>query len=188
MLFGCSGLLIAAAAFITEIPPQVRSALVCSEDTSGVFVQEKRMCGKDGVLSEKKFTTEGRYRIRPGVDFVWETEKPFKSRFYATTEKYVYSNEDETVERMLADLHVPIDAAALAKGDFSVFFEMFDVLYKEENGRFFLKAKPKPARLKSVLVWVEAEGVKGDWKLSVRFASGDEMRVKFRDGPRNVQP
>ena len=102
MLFGCSGLLIAAAAFITEIPPQVRSALVCSEDTSGVFVQEKRMCGKDGVLSEKKFTTEGRYRIRPGVDFVWETEKPFKSRFYATTEKYVYS--DEQLQAYLREL------------------------------------------------------------------------------------
>lgn len=173
MLFGCLGLLIAAS-FASEVPPLLEAKLSATNETCGTFVQTKI----DGARS---YQTRGTYRIRPGVDFEWVTSEPFETRFYATPTTYVYTNEDERVARLLKDLPGAERFAAISRGDPKVFFDAFDALYKEEDGRFFVKAKPKVRDLKRVLERVEAEGTVTNWTLTATFPNGIKFKFDFKD-------
>lgn len=173
MLFGCLGLLIAAG-FVSDVPPLLESKLSTTNETRGAFVQTK-------IDGARTYEMHGTYRIRPGVDFEWATTEPFETRFYATPTNYVYSNEDESVARLLKEMPGSEHFAAISRGDPKLFFEAFDALYKEENGRFFVKAKPKVRDLKRVLERVEAEGTVTNWTLTATFPNGVKFKIDFKD-------
>lgn len=184
MFAGCALVLIANCAFATEVPDLVREKLESTNEVAGVFTQTK----KDG-RSARVYVTKGEYRVRPGRDFEWRTREPFETVFYATPTEYVYSNEDERVEKKLADLPRSSYFADLGKGDFSIFFRLFDALYKEEGGRFFVKAKPKVgSELERVLKRVEAEGDRNRWTLTAVFPDGTEFKLDFADRLREEVP
>lgn len=169
-------MLIMASAFMTDVPDIIRGMLVTTNETSGTFVQTKTM--PDG----RSFVSRGTYRIRPGVDFEWRTVDPFDTLFFATQKSYVYSNEDERVERQLKDLRGYTMFADAAKGDFSSFFKAFDALYKEdEGGVFHLLAKPKEARLAKLLSRVEADGTVTNWTLRAQFPDRTVFEIRFTD-------
>lgn len=175
MLVGCLGILMLAAGFVTEVPPLIAAKLAVTNETRGTFVQTKT------DVSGRAYRTTGTYRIRPGVDFEWRTCEPFETRFYATPTNYVYSNEDETVTRRLSELPQADRFAALGTGDVRVFFKAFDALYKEESGRFFVKAKPKAKDLQRVLKRIDAEGSATNWTLTATFANGASIRLDLSD-------
>lgn len=174
MFFGCLGVLIASAGFITEIPETLERKLTSTNEVCGTFVQTK-------IDHERKYVTTGRYRIRPGVDFEWKTLEPFETTFYATKEEYVYSNEDESVRRKLKDMPNSDRFEAIGRGDYEQFFEAFDALYKEEDGRFFVKAKPKISDLKRVLERIDAEGTITNWTFEATFPNGVRLKLELRD-------
>lgn len=173
MLFGCLGLLIAAG-FVKDVPPLLEAKLTTTNETRGAFVQTK-------IDGARTYETRGTYRIRPGDDFEWVTTEPFETRFYATPTNYVYSNEDERVARLLADLPGSERFAAISRGDPKAFFDAFDALYKEEDGRFFVKAKPKVRDLRRALERVEAEGTVTNWVLTATFPNGVKFKLEFKD-------
>lgn len=175
MFVGCFGLLIAAAGFMTEVPPLIRGRIASTNETAGVFRTVKKF------PNGRELSTSGTYRIRPGVDFEWRTTEPFDTLFLATTESYVYSNEDEVVTRKLSELPGGDRFARIGKAEPEMFFEVFDALYKEEGGKFFMKAKPKPQELKQVLERVEAEGTAAEWQLRAVFPNGIEFSLFLRD-------
>ena len=170
MLFGCVGILMAG--FVTAVPETIAARLNLTNETAGVFTQTKTMT--DG----RQLVSTGTYRIRPGKDFEWSVHEPFETCFYATPEKYTYTNEDETVERELKDMPQFSRFDKVAAGDYSMFFEAFDALYKEEDGRFFVKAKPKARELKRFLDKVEAEGTPEKWKLTATFPDGTAFKIE----------
>lgn len=174
MLFGCLGVLIAAVGFATEVPPLLAEKLTSTAEVRGTFVQTK-------TDRNRSYVTKGTYRIRPGVDFEWRTLDPFETVFLATPTNYVYSNEDESVTRRLSELPGGDKFGDIGKGDASIFFELFDALYKEEDGRFFVKAKPKTRDLKRALTRVDAEGTVTNWTLQVTFPNGTNFRIDFKD-------
>lgn len=176
MFFGCFGVLIVAAGFVSEVPPLLAGKLSTTNKTCGTFVQTK-------IDKCRTYEMHGTYRIRPGVDFEWVTTDPFETRFYATPTNYVYSNEDESVTRLLKELPGSERFAAISRGDAKAFFEAFDALYKEENGCFFVKAKPKVRDLKRVLERVEAEGTVTNWTLTATFPNGVKFKLDFKDEP-----
>ena len=164
-----------AAGFIEGVPPLILGKLSSSEEVRGVFTETK-------VTPDKKeYVTKGVFHIRPGTDFEWKTTDPFETRFYATPEKYVYSNEDETVSRPLAELPRFSRLETLMKKDFSVFFKLFNALYAEENGIFHIKAKPKAGELAKFLECVEADGTTTDWTLGVHLVNGTLFRIRFQE-------
>ncbi|MBO7482662.1 MAG: outer-membrane lipoprotein carrier protein LolA [Kiritimatiellae bacterium] len=176
MLACCAAMLIMASAFMTDVPDLIRGMLVTTNETSGTFVQTKTM--PDG----RSFVSRGTYRIRPGVDFEWRTVDPFETLFLATQKSYIYTNEDERVERQLKDLRGYAMFADAAKGDFSSFFKAFDALYKEEDGGVFhLLAKPKEARLAKLLSRVEADGTVTNWTLRAQFPDRTVFEIRFTD-------
>ncbi|MBR1921070.1 MAG: hypothetical protein IJ829_03570, partial [Kiritimatiellae bacterium] len=165
----------AAAAFVSEVPETLRARLASTNEVGGVFVQTKTT--GDG----RRYVTRGDYELRPGRDFVWRTREPFEACFSATPTAYVYSNEDETVSRPLADLPGFSKFAAVADGDFAAFFRAFDVMYAEEGGRFYLRAKPKVADLRRVLAKVDAEGTVTNWVLRAELADKTVFSLEFAD-------
>lgn len=176
MLFGHACVLIAAAGFLTEVPEPIRAKLTATNETSGTFVQTKT------TAEGRAYVSRGEFRIRPGVDFVWKMCEPFEACFFATPTNYVYSNEDETVSRTLAELPGFARFDDVAKGDFSAFFKAFDALYAEEEGRFCVRAKPKAGELRRVLSQVDAEGVLTNWMLRATFVDKTVFKVEFREG------
>ena len=168
-------LLIAAAGFLTEVPAPIREKLTSTNEVRGAFTQTKTAA--DG----KAYVTKGTYEIRPGRDFTWRTLEPFETCFTSTQAKYVYSNEDETVSRPLADLPGFSRFEGFGKGDFSAFFKAFDALYAEEGEKFYVRAKPKVSELKRVLVRVDAEGVLTNWTLRAELADKTVFSVELRD-------
>ena len=176
MLVGCLGVLIASAGFVTEVPPSLAARLAPTGETSGTFVQVKRL--PDG----KAFESRGAYRIRPGVDFSWRTQEPFEALFLATRTEYVYSNEDECVTKPLKDLKGFSHFSEVGAGDFSRFFQTFDARYKEEpDGVFHVLAKPTERHLVKFLSRVEADGVVSNWVLKATFPDKTVFEVRFRD-------
>lgn len=177
MFAGCALVLIANCAFVSEVPELVREKLECTNEVAGTFTQTKKD-GRSGLV----YMTKGEYRVRPGRDFEWRTREPFETVFYATPTEYVYSNEDERVEKKLADLPRSSYFADLGKGNFSIFFRLFDALYKEDGGRFFVKAKPKAgSELEQFLKRVEAEGNRNRWTLTAVFPDDTEFKLEFVD-------
>jgi len=175
MLVGCAFLLIASG-FVSEVPESVRTRLASTNEVCGVFEQIKT------DASGREYASKGEYRIRPGMDFTWRVTDPYDAVFFATPTNYVYSNEDVRVSRPLSELPHFGRMAAVSSGDYSVFFKVFDALYREENGRFCLKAKPKDSGLSSMLERVDAEGdVGGDWALTATFPVRGRITVRFRD-------
>ena len=175
MLVRNACLLIAAAGFLTEVPEPIRAKLASTNEVRGAFTQTKTAA--DG----KSYVTKGTYEIRPGRDFTWRTLEPFETCFTSTQAKYVYSNEDETVSRPLADLPGFSRFEGFGKGDFSAFFKAFDALYAEEGEKFYVRAKPKVSELKRVLVRVDAEGVLTNWTLRAELADKTIFSVELRD-------
>lgn len=173
MFLGCIGLLMAG--FVTAVPETIAARLNLTNETSGVFTQTKTM--PDG----RTFKSSGTYRIRPGTDFEWAVHEPFETCFYATTEKYIYTNEDEKVERDLKDMPQFSRFDRVAAGDYAMFFEAFNALYKEEDGRFFVKAKPKARELKRFLEKVEAEGTEEKWELLATFPDGTTFKIEVEE-------
>ncbi|MBQ6138001.1 MAG: hypothetical protein IJI73_11620 [Kiritimatiellae bacterium] len=152
MLVGVAGVLIASAGFLTEVPPSLAARLAPTNETSGVFVQVKRL------PTGEAFESKGTFRIRPGADFEWRTLEPFDALFRATRTEYVYSNEDEVVSRPLRDLPGHSSFSAFAEGDFSAALKAFDTLYKEDESGFHLLSRPKAQRLKKLLSRVDVDG------------------------------
>lgn len=175
MLFGCLGVLMLAAGFISEMPENLRLKLEPTNEVSGVFTTQKR------TPAGKTFETKGTYRLRPGRDFEWRTNEPFDSLFISTPEKYIYSNEDEVVERALDDLPGSDRFAALAQFGSNGFLKVFDALYKEESGKCYLKAKPKQSDLKRFLERIEAEGAGKDWQFKATFMNRIEFTTTLKD-------
>lgn len=168
MLVGCLGLLIAASGFLTEFPEGLKPILAPEKEIRGTFVQTKT------TAEGEKYVMEGEYTIRPDVDFTWKTLEPFETVFHATKTSYSYDNfEDEKVEKPLKE-----------KFDEKTFFKLFDALYKEEDGKFFLKAKPKTGELKKALSKVEAEGKIGEWTLRIEFPNKTAFLIEFKDDVR----
>lgn len=176
MLVGCLGVLIASAGFVTEVPPSLAARLAPTGETSGTFVQVKRL--PDG----KTFESRGSYRIRPGVDFSWRTQEPFDALFLATRTEYVYSNEDEVVTKPLRDLPGFSSFAEAEKGDFSPALKAFDALYKEDSEGFHVLAKPKVSRLKRVLERVDVDGDATNMTVRATFPDKTTVTVVLRDG------
>lgn len=175
MLVRNACVLIAAAAFVTEVPEPFRSRLASTNETSGAFVQTKT------TAEGRKFVTKGEYRIRPGVDFTWKTLEPFETCFTATPTNYVYSNEDETVERALCDLPGFSRFDGAISGDFSAFFKAFDAMHAEEGGKFYVRAKPKVSELKRLLSRVDLEGVLTNWTLRAELTDKTVFSVEFTE-------
>lgn len=173
MFLGCAILLMTG--FLSEVPPMVAERLNSTNETQGTFVQTKTM--PDG----RRFKSKGTYRIRPGKDFEWAVHEPFETCFYSTQEKYVYTNEDERVERALKDLPNFARLSEAATGDYQGFFAAFDALYKEEDGKFFVKAKPKVKELKRFLSRVDAEGEPQDWELTATFPDGTTFKIELKE-------
>ena len=176
MLVGCALLL--TAGFVTAVPPAIEKKLNATNETAGTFVQTKTMA--DG----RELQSRGTYRIRPGKDFEWAVHEPFETCFWSNQEKYVYTNEDERVERKLEDLPHFAQLGQVATGDYSRFFEAFDALYKEEDGKFFVKAKPKVRELKRFLSQVEAEGTGEAWELKATFPDGTTFKIELKEDGR----
>ena len=175
MLVGCAGLLMASLA-IADVPPAIAAKLTATNETHGTFVQTKRLPPGEAYVSR------GTYCIRPQVDFTWRTTEPFETLFWADQSIYVYSNEDERVEKPLADLPGFARFAAAGRGDCAEFFQAFDVLYKEDDdATFHVLAKPKDARLKKVLARVEADGVLTNWVLTATFPNRTVFEIRFCD-------
>ena len=175
MLVGCLAVLIAAAGFQTEVPPLLKAKLTAAEEVRGSFVQTKT--SPDG----RRYVSRGVYTLRPNVDFEWRTLDPFETRFYATVTNYVYSNEDETVEKPLEKMPGYERFVAAAKGDYSGFFDAFDAKYLEENGKFFVLAKPRDSRLKKVLERVEAEGTVDAFTVRATFPDKTVFEIAVKD-------
>ena len=179
MFFGYSVLLIASG-FLTQVPPALQALLLPTNEISGTFVQTKTVKASDRTVV-RHYTTYGPYRLQPGIGFEWKTLEPFETRFYATPTNYVYSNEDESVSRPLSDLPGFSNYADLmAKRDASPLLKAFETLYKEEDGRFYLKSKPKDGRLRRVLSRIEAEGTPTNWFMRAEFPTGDAIRLEFK--------
>ena len=175
MLVGCAGLLMASLA-IADVPPAIAAKLTATNETHGTFVQTKRLPTGEAYVSR------GTYCIRPQVDFTWRTAEPFETLFWADQSIYVYSNEDERVEKPLADLPGFARFAAAGRGDCAEFFQAFDVLYKEDDGAtFHVLAKPKDARLKKALARIDADGVVTNWTLRATFPTGVTFEIRFAD-------
>ncbi len=168
-------LLIAAAGFITEVPEPIRAKLASTNETSGTFVQTKT------TPEGKTYVTKGEFRIRPGIDFTWKTVDPFETCFHATPTNYVYSNEDESVERKLEDLPGFSRFEGIGKGDFTMFFKAFDSLYAEEDGKFYMRSRPKVSELKRVLSRVDAEGVMTNWTLRAELPDKTVFAIRFSE-------
>lgn len=176
MCFGCLGVLIlATSGFATEVPPLLEAKLASKDELRGTFKQTKT------TAEGEKYVMRGFYHLRPGLDFTWKTLDPFETVFHATKEKYTYSNEDESVTRLLKDMPSSERFTSLSEGDLSVFFKVFDALYKEENGRFFIKAKPKVRDLKVALERVEVEGTTDNWTLKAYFPNKTTFEIEFKD-------
>ncbi len=179
MLVGCLAVLMTASSpFLTDVPEPIRAKLQATNETRGAFVQMKRL--SDGT----SFTSRGRYRIRPGIDFEWCTTEPFEALFRTTKAEYCYSNEDECVTKPLSELRGFSNFSDAEKGDFSAFFKAFDSLYKEEDGVFHVLSKPKDARLGRFLSRVEADGVLTNWTLRVTFPDRTVMELRLTDDGR----
>ena len=179
MFVGCVGLLIAAAGFLAEVPEELRLKLQPTNEVRGVFVQTKSV--RDAAGTTRDYVTKGTYRLRPGVDFTWRTVEPFETCFCSTPTNYVYSNEDETVTRKLSELPGFSHFAGFAKGDFSAFFKAFDAISARENGRLYVRAKPKLAELKRVLTRVDLEGATSNWVMHAEFADKTRFSVELKD-------
>ena len=178
MLFGYLGILIAAATgFMAEVPDTLKTRLVPTNEVRGVFVQTKTL------PTGEKFVSSGDYCVRPGVDFSWRTTDPFDTLFFATQTEYVYSNEDEIVSRPLKDLPGFSSFAEAQAGDFSGYFKVFDSLYKEEDGRFFVLSRPKVFKLKKVLERVEIEGDSTNLLMKATFPDKTTIEVRLTDVP-----
>ena len=175
MLVWNACLLIAAAQFVTEVPEPFRTRLASTNEASGAFVQTKT------TAEGRKYVTKGTYRIRPGVDFTWKTLEPFETCFTATPTNYVYSNEDETVERSLSDLPGFSRFDGAIAGDFSGFFKAFDAMHAEEGGKFYLRAKPKVSELRRMIKKVDAEGVLTNWTFRAELTDRTVFSVEFRE-------
>ncbi len=171
-------ILIAAAGFVTEVPEPIRLKLVSTNETSGTFVQTKTT--PDG----REYVTRGVYKIRPGVDFTWKTTDPFETCFYATTTNYVYSSEDESISRSLAELPGFSRFDAVGNGDFSPFFRAFDSLYAQKDGKFYVRSRPKVADLRRFLSRVDVEGVLTNWTLRAEFSDKTLFSVRLEEDPR----
>lgn len=165
MFIGCLGFLIAAATFATEVPPLVRDRLTMTNETHGTFTQTKRL------PTGEEFVSRGLWRIRPGIDFEWRITEPFDAVFWADQTKYIYSNEDEKVEKPLKDLMGYENIKDAQNGDFDAFFKAFDALYKEDDTGFHVLAKPRDSRLARFLSRVEADGSPTNWLLRATFPS-----------------
>ena len=177
MLVWCAAVLASASAIVTEVPENLRAMLLPTNETSGAFVQTKRL--PDG----KTFESRGVFTIRPGEDFEWRTLEPFESVFRTTKTKYSYSNEDEYVEKPLKDLRGFSRFAEAASGDFSAFFKAFEAMYKEEDGEFHALARPKESRLAKFLSRVEADGRPGDWTMKATFPDRTTIGIRFTVPP-----
>lgn len=179
MFFGCVCLLIAN--FVAEVPQDIERFLSRTNDTYGAFVQTKTL------PTGERFVSKGRFAIRPGKDFEWRVTEPFDAVFWTDREKYVYSNEDERVEKPLSELPFAARFDALEKGDFGDFFKAFDCMYKKdgeaEGAPFHVLAKPADARLKKVLSRVEADGTFPSWTLKATFPDGTVFSVEFDSRP-----
>lgn len=177
MFLGCSCFLIAATTtgFLSEVPPMLEEILEPKTEIVGVFEQTKY------AANGKKYVMTGEYIIRHGLDFTWKTLEPFETCFYSNREEYTYTNEDETVTKKLEDLPNSTYFVALGRGDYTVFFDLFDALYKEEDGKFYLKAKPKTRELKKALSRVDAEGTPDNWVLRAEFPNKTIFELKFRN-------
>ena len=175
MLIGCAFVLMAT--FVSQPPPAIEAELARTNETRGVFVQTKKL------PSGEEFVSKGEFVIRPGKDFEWRVTEPFDSLFFADREKYIYSNEDECVEKPLDGLPGFSRFIAVEQGDFSDFFRTFDCLYKEddadEGGAFHVLAKPKDPKLKRVLSRVEADGTIPSWTIKATFPDGTIFCIKF---------
>lgn len=165
--------------FAREVPERVRAKLASTNETTGSFVQTK------SLPTGERFVSKGTYRIRPGVDFEWRVVDPFDSLFRADKTSYVYSNEDEVVTKPLSDLPGYSRFAVAEDGDFSGFFAVFDVLYKEDDakdgGSFHVLGKPRVPQLAKFLDRFEADGVEEEWTLRARFPDGTAFEVNFKD-------
>lgn len=175
MFVGCIGVLIAATAFVTEVPTLVRERLCATNETHGTFTQTKRLA------TGEEFESSGFWRIRPGVDFEWRIAEPFDAVFWADQEKYIYSNEDEKVEKPLEELAGYEHFKGAQNGDFDVFFKAFDSLYKEDADGFHVLAKPRDSRLSRFLTRVEADGVVTNWLFRATFPDDTVFEVRIRE-------
>lgn len=173
MLVGFACVLIAAAGFATDVPPLVRERLAMTNETHGTFTQTKRLAAGE------EFVSRGSWRIRPGVDFEWRITDPFDAVFWADQVKYIYSNEDEMVEKPLEELAGYEHFKNVGNGDFSAFFKAFDALYKEDSDGFHVLAKPRDRRLARFLSRVDADGFPSNWLFRATFPDATMFEVKF---------
>ena len=177
MFVGFAGLLIAAAPFITEPPAPIVAQVTSTNAVSGTFTTEKTLGAGPGA---KRLQTEGRFEMRPGDRFVWETLRPFAAKFVATARDYVYENEDETVRRALKDLPGYSRFAGVAQGDFSAVMKSFDTLFKTDaDGTMHLLSKPKVSELKRVLDRVEIDGDGTNWTVRAVFPNGTSYSIRI---------
>ena len=93
----------------------------------------------------------------------------------------MYSNEDETVERRLADLPGFSRFNGMIAGDFSAFLKAFDAVHAEERGKFYIRAKPKVSELRRMIKQVDAEGVLTNWTFRAELTDRTVFSVEFRE-------
>lgn len=175
MLIGCIGLLMTATAFATDVPPVIRERLAQTNETHGAFTQTKRL------PTGEEFVSRGLWRIRPGVDFEWRITEPFDAAFWADKTKYVYSNEDEKVEKPLSELAAYEHFKDVREGDFAAFFAAFDALYKEDAAGFHILAKPRDARLARFLKRIDADGFTTNWTMRATFHDDSSFTIDISE-------
>ena len=162
--------------FVKDVPELLKAKLLATNEFSGVFVQTKT--DPDG----RSFVSRGTYRVRPGIDFEWRTTDPFDSLFLSNQKTYVYSNEDERIEKPLKDLKGFSHFSDIREGDFARFLQAFDSLYKEDaDGTFHVLSKPTERHLVKFLSRVEADGSISNWVLKATFPNNTVFKVELHD-------
>ena len=176
MLFGCIGFLMSASAFVSDVPPVIRQRLSATNETSGVFTQTKRL------PTGEEFVSGGLWKVWPGIDFEWRITDPFDALFRADQTKYIYSNEDEIVEKPLSELPAFEHFKDFNNADFDAFFDAFDALYKEDADGFHILAKPRDKRISRFLTRFDADGFPTNWTLRAYFRDNSSFSVNIRTG------
>ena len=187
MFLGYAGVLIAAASLGSSEPVKVtpefartneflRAIRYPDSPIAGTFVQRKHLAtGED-------FVSSGVFSVDPGKTFEWRILEPFDSLFHATKEKYVYSNEDECVEKALSELRGYSQIASVLEAEDAgdALSDAYEAMYTEEGGVSHVLARPRDSRMKRVLSRVEIDGTWSNLVFLATFPDRSTFEIKVK--------
>ena len=133
------------------------SWLLPTNEVSGVFTQTR-------TADSREYVSHGTYHLIPGKSFEWVTHDPFETYFFSDRVKYIYTNEDEVVEKKLEDL--PMGSMFVGKTD-----EELIAMFEEHKDN---------SRIKS---FIEDFQVR-DHEIQIYFTNKTNIKLEFKDDNR----